>query len=196
MAKRKVFMRTTVGAMVLLVSAIVFFSMTPKAPGQYEIGGAYINIDPKARGTLLNVTLTIHYVYIPPTVPSPCQKNKVIKILPDFSDHGFAAGPFFMRVVMGGVAYGYSSNFSATTTQLDTLSDALCTGNFNGVNFIAWDDVDAQEKIIDEFLKTRIIPDIFPDNPNATYAIKSQSLALPVGGDVRFTMFDIVLAVR
>jgi len=190
MGKRKVFMRTTVGALVLLVSAIVILSMTPKAPGQYEIGGAYIPIDPKAHGTLFNITVTIDYVPIPATVPSPCNKNKVIEIPPEYSAFGLAAGPFFARIVKGGVASGYSGYFS------NGLPEALCTGDFTTVNFISWDNVNAQEGILAELLKTRVIPDLFPDNPNATYAIKSESLALPVGGDEPFTMFDLVLAVQ
>jgi hypothetical protein len=205
MAKRKVFMRTTIGALVLLVSAIVILSMAPKAPGQYEIGGAYIDIDPYAPGTELQVTLTIHYVYIPPTIPNPrhykpCKQKKhqkIIVIPPEYSDYGFAAGPFFIRIVKGGEKYAYSGNFSAdpATNTPDTLSEALCTGDFCRVIFVSWDDVDTQEYVLDELLKTRIIPELFPDNPSATYAIKSQSLEV-MGGDEVFAMFDLVLAVN
>lgn len=212
MAKRKVFMRTTIGALVLLVSAIVILSMAPKAPGQYEIGGTYIPIDPNATGTLLNVTLTIHYVFIPPTIPDPCpnkpcdhkkkhekfmKHEKTIVIPTEYSDHGFAAGPFFIRIVKNGEKYAYSGNFSAdpATNTLDTLSEALCAGQFCGVIFVPWDDVDTQEKVLDEFLKARIIPELFPNNPSAAYAIKSESMAV-MGGDEVFAMFDLVLAVQ
>lgn len=194
MTKNKVIKSVATGAMILLFLGIVIMSATQKVSGQYEVGGTFMPVDPTAPGTKLFVTLTIHFLPVPTSI-YPCGARKPIAVPQDYWEHGYAAGPYFMRIQKGNGLYAFSSNISDTETELNTLSRALCTGNFSGAKIVAWDDVLAQEQAITEFFTTRVIPELFPNNTSAPFALKSYSL-FKQGGDEFFTVLDMVIAVQ
>lgn len=169
--KKKMFMRTTIGALILLVSGIVILSMAPKAPGQYQIGGNVIPVNPTAPGTKLFITMTIQYLPSGTLTPS-----------------GFQAGPFFMRI-KNDKSYEYKG-FS---------------GDFLNYGAIDRDDYELQEEAFNDFFTVNVMPNLFPNNPSAPFAIKSSGQLSPgvewdegqhVADGTQFTMFDVVIAVK
>lgn len=180
MKKNRIFMGTTIGALILLFLAIGILSTTRTVSGQYEIGEDFITVDPHARGTELQTTLTIYY---PPT----------------FNDSGeyvigYHAGPFFMRIKKGDERYGFAGNFE--------------NYHFPPNDPIPWDNTTLQTQALDEFFRTVVIPTVFPNHPSASYAIKSYgNLAQgnillpdgiedtgPTGGG--YIIFNLVIAVQ
>jgi hypothetical protein len=203
MTKNKVIRRSATGGLIFLFLAVVILSFTGSVPGQYE-GGIPIPVDPYAPGTRLHVTLTIYDLSVPGL------------------DAGFAAGPFFMRIVKDDQTYAYSGDFSYDPDSENTLSNTLCnclnqecyltcddlTGlcNFNGLTIIPWDGVAAQVEVLHEFLLNRVIPELpelFPPLPSKkkyTVTLRSYSNLVQGGimqdGDQYFTMLDFVVAVK
>jgi hypothetical protein len=187
MIKNKVIRRSATGGLVFLFLAVVILSLTGSVPGQYE-GGIPIPVDPHAPGIRLHVTLTIHYLFVPDL------------------EQGFAAGPFFMRIVKDDQTYAYSGDYSYNPDSGNALSNALCSGDLTGVNIIPWDDVATQIEVVHEFFLNRVIPELpelFPPlPPKKKYTVTLRSYSNLVQGgimqdaDQYFTMMDVVVAVN
>lgn len=196
MTKIKVIKSVATGAMILLFLGIVIMSATQKVSGQYEFGGEFIRTVPNAGGTKLFVTLTIHYLPVPMSI-YPCGARKPVAVPQDYWEHNYAAGPFFMRILKGSDRYAFSGNVSDTQTELNTLSRALCTGDFSGAKIVSWDDIAGQEQAITAFFKAEVMPNIGLKNPSAEPVIASSSQVVMGGSENEFfRMMDIVIAVQ
>jgi hypothetical protein len=83
--------KMAIGAMVLVFAGIIITSLIEMAPGEYQIGGNFITVDPNASGTKLSGTLLIEY---------------------ELNGDSLYAKYFFVRLAKGNDLYRYSGSFS------------------------------------------------------------------------------------
>jgi len=156
-------MRTTKGAVIALLLAVMLLGTRQLALGQSEVATlqGFVTVDKGAHGTKVPGTLTIYY---DSELTTSC-------------DIGVAATFFFMRVTMGkDLFFPFSGDLSGKD--------------------ICLDDTAGQQVAIEEFLKEKVILELFPNTPSAPFALKAvnrfvQGVRVPL-----FVMTDFVIAVQ
>jgi len=92
MKKGEMIRKTAIAAMAFLFVGIIIVSLTQIAPGDYQVAGDFITVDPKASGTKLTGTLLIYY-------ETDCANYLNAKY-------------FFIRLQKGNDLYRYSGSFT------------------------------------------------------------------------------------
>jgi hypothetical protein len=169
MKKKAFFIKAVIGIGSFFFLVVLILSMSGYVPGYYEVGGGIIPVDPNASGTKLYCTLTISYTL---ANESKCH-----------TDAG-AAESFFLRIRKGNNHYAYGGNFPEDP---EHQGYPIC-----------WDDIATQVQAISDFFKDVAMPELFPSNPNAPFAIKSYGNNIQGGGETGapFGMIDLVIAVK